>query len=122
MNTAILLVDDEPAVCALLQRVLLQLARDYDLLPVPDGATALAQLAQRPIALVLTDYRMPDMDGVALTAAIKAAMPQCPVVLMTGYPTPELQHNARLAGADFFLPKPFPLSLLEAMVRAALVR
>ena len=120
MNATILLVDDEPAVLALLRQIMHDLAEVYDVIPVPDGARALAQFAQRPVALVVTDYRMPDMDGVALTAEIKAAAPQCQVILMTGHPTPEIQHNARVAGADFFLPKPFPLAQLNAMVRAAL--
>lgn len=96
------------------------LARDYDLVAVADGAMALALVELRSVALVLTDYRMPDMDGVALTSAIKTVAPQCPVVLMTAYATPEVEQRGHAAGADFFLAKPFPLSELEVTVRAAL--
>jgi two-component system, response regulator, stage 0 sporulation protein F len=120
MSATILLVDDEPAVLAILRRVLHDLAGDYDLITAPDGATALDLIAQRPIALVITDYQMPDMDGVALTEAIKVAAPQCSVVLMTGYPTPETQHRARMAEADFYLSKPFRLDQLTAIVQATL--
>jgi DNA-binding NtrC family response regulator len=120
MYPTILIVDDEPVVLALLRRVMHELAVDYDVLPISDGATALAVIAQRSVVLVMTDYRMPDMDGVALTTAIKAAAPQCRVILTTGYATPEIWQRAAAAGADAFLPKPFPFHQLEAVVRRVL--
>src|SRR5262250_3176454 len=80
LHPTIILVDDEPAVLAILHRIMHDLARDYDVIPVPDGAAALIQIAQRPVALVITDYQMPDMDGVALTTAINPQAPSCPVV------------------------------------------
>jgi DNA-binding NtrC family response regulator len=68
---------------------------------------------------VITDLRMPDMNGVALTAAIKAVAPLCPVILMTGNLTPEIHQRALVVGVDHFLPKPFPFDQLAAMVRGA---
>jgi CheY-like chemotaxis protein len=120
MDAMILLVDDEPAVLALIRRIMHELASNYDLIAVPDGATALALLANRPAALVITDYHMPDMDGVALTEAIKAAAPQCPVVFMTAYP--DARHRAEAAGADFFLSKPFQFAQLAAIVQTVLAK
>jgi DNA-binding NtrC family response regulator len=122
MKPAIILVDDETFVLAILERILTELAPGYDLLSIADGATALTLFAERPIVLVLTDLRMPDMDGVALTVAIKAVAPQCPVVLMTGYPSPDIRQRADAAGVDFFLPKPFPFEQFVSTVRAALGR
>jgi two-component system, response regulator, stage 0 sporulation protein F len=122
MHTAILLVDDEPSVLAIFRRVMQDLVEEYELITVADGATALALIAERPVALVITDQRMPDMDGVALIEAIKAVAPECPVVLMTGYPAPEVRQRARAVGADFFLSKPFPFNELEAIVRASLAQ
>lgn len=120
MEPMILLVDDEPAVLALIRRIMHELAGNYDLIAVPDGATALALLANRPAALVITDYHMPDMDGVTLTEAIKAAAPQCPVVFMTAYP--EARHRAEAAGADFFLSKPFRFAELATIVQKVLAK
>jgi DNA-binding NtrC family response regulator len=120
LHPTILLVDDDPAVLLLLSRIMHKLAEGYDVISVPDGTTALAQIAQRPIACVITDYRMPDMDGVALTAAIKAAVPTCPVILISGHLPPEIEHHAGVVGVDFFLHKPFPLAQLDTVVRAAL--
>jgi CheY-like chemotaxis protein len=120
MNPAIILVDDETAVLTILKRILAKLAPDYDVVAVVNGAAALALIAQRPVALVLTNLSMPGMDGVALTAAIKAIAPQCPVILMTGASTDEFQQRAEAAGVDFLLPKPFRREQLAAMVGAAL--
>jgi len=120
MEPMILLVDDEPIVLALIRRIMHDLAGQYDLIAVRDGATALAQLAQRPAVLVITDYHMPDMDGVMLTEAIKAVAPQCPVLLMSAYP--EARQRAEVVGADFFLAKPFQLTQLATIVQTALAQ
>jgi CheY-like chemotaxis protein len=120
MNPAIILVDDETFVLTLLERILAELAADYQLLSVVNGAAALTLMAQRPVALVITDLRMPTMDGIALTKAIKAIAPQCPVILMTGSPSPEIHQRGQAAGVDFFLPKPFPFDQFTATVRTAL--
>jgi CheY-like chemotaxis protein len=122
MNPAIILVDDEAMVRALIGRIMHEAVSDYELIAVADGATALALFAERPIALVLTDQHMPDMDGVALTVAIKAVAPQCPVVLMTGSATREVRKRAEAARVDFLLLKPFGFEQLETIVRAMLGR
>jgi DNA-binding NtrC family response regulator len=122
MNPAILLVDDESAILAILRRLIRELAPNYDLVTVSDGAAALATIALRQVVLVMTDQLMPDMDGVALTVAIKTVAPQCPVILMTGYATSEIQQRAKAAGVDYFLAKPFQFDQLVSTVRAALRR
>jgi DNA-binding NtrC family response regulator len=122
MHPAIILVDDEPVVLAIVRRVLRDKAPNYDVITAPNGATALTLIAQRPVVLVITDYWMPDMDGVMLTEAIKVVMPQCPVILMTGYPSLRLHQRGLAAGVEYFLTKPFQLEEFAAMVRAALAQ
>src|SRR5688572_17728448 len=112
MNPVIILVDDESAILAILRRLIRELAPNYDLVTVSDGAAALATIALRQVVLVMTDQLMPDMDGVALTVAIKTVAPQCPVILMTGYATSEIQQRAKAAGVDYFLAKPFQFEQL----------
>ena len=77
-NPAIVLVDDEPAMLGMLHALVRDRAPGYDVVAVSDGGTALAEATQRPIALLITDYRMPRMDGVALISALKAIAPPCP--------------------------------------------
>jgi two-component system, response regulator, stage 0 sporulation protein F len=122
MNPVIILVDDESAILAILRRLIRELAPNYDLVTVSDSAAALATIALRPVVLVMTDQLMPDMDGVALTVAIKTFAPLCPVILMTGYATSEIQQRAKVAGVDYFLTKPFPFDQFVSTVRAALRR
>lgn len=120
MIPAIVLVDDSAVTLALIRRILQEAVPDYELVDAVNSAAALALIAERPVALVITDQHMPGMDGIALTAAIKAAVPQCPVILMTGAAGPELEQRAETVGVDYFLPKPFRFDQLATMVRAAL--
>jgi CheY-like chemotaxis protein len=122
MNPAILLVDDDSIVLTLMHHMMHAVAPDYELLSVEHGVGALALMAQQPVVLVITDQHMPDMDGITLTAAIKGVTPQCPVLLMTGSPCPEVHQRALAAGVDHVLAKPFRIDQLAAMVRAALAQ
>jgi CheY-like chemotaxis protein len=119
-SPAIVVVDDAPDVRAILCHLLRHLAVGYDVIAVPDGPTALTQITQRPIALVITDQRLAGMDGVTLTGAIKAAAPQCQVVLLSGCLTRDLERRGRAAGADASLSKPFAYDEFAAVVEAML--
>ncbi len=100
MNPTIVLVDDSPVTLALMRRILQEVVPDYELIDIVHSAAALSLIVERPVALVITDQHMPGMDGLALTEAIKATVPQCPIILMTGSATPELEQRAEIAGAD----------------------
>lgn len=113
---AILLVEDEHSIIGLLRRLLRNLVHEYEIVPCGDGAQALAALAGRNIALVVTDYRMPELDGIELTRRIKAAAPHIPVLMITAYPSPEVAARAREAGVDRFMAKPFTLEVLERAI------
>jgi len=117
---AIILVEDEPDILIILHRILRDLTGGYDIIPVHDGAHALAQLALRPVPLLITDYNMPEMTGVDLTRAVKAVAPETVVVLITAYGTAALERKGRAAGVDHYLTKPFALDHLEQIVRATL--
>lgn len=113
---AILLVEDEHSIIALLRRLIRNLAQAYEVVPCTDGVQALAALAGRRVALVITDYRMPELDGIELTRQLKAAAPHIPVLMITAYPSPEVAARARAAGVDRFMGKPFTLEVLEQAI------
>lgn len=119
-NPAIILVEDEPDILIILHRLMRDLTGGYDILTVNGGADALAQLELRPVPLVITDYNMPGMNGLQLTAAIKETSPRTRVVMITAYATPELERKARDQRVDYYLPKPFPLDRLEQIVKEVL--
>lgn len=119
-NPAIVLVEDEPDILSILHRLMRDLTGGYDIVTVSSGFDALAQIALRSVPLVITDYNMPGMNGLQLTAAIKETSPDTRVVLITAYATPELEKRAREQRVDHWLPKPFPLDRLEQIVRDTL--
>ncbi|MCA0400685.1 MAG: response regulator [Proteobacteria bacterium] len=118
----ILIVDDEPAVRAPLVRALE--IDGHAVEEAIDGADALARIAEADqlFDLMISDIRMPVMDGIALTLAVAAERPGFPIVLMTGYA--EQRERAReLEGlVEDVLTKPFPLAEFRAAIRAVLER
>ena len=79
----VLVVDDEPLLCAVAEAWLL--ADHHKVVTAENGAEALAQLAAGLFDLVITDKAMPEMNGEQLAAAISKAIPNLPVILMTGF-------------------------------------
>jgi two-component system, response regulator, stage 0 sporulation protein F len=117
---AVLLVEDEPAILMILRRVLRDVVGSHDIILVEGGAEALEQLALRPVPVLITDYRMPGIDGMQLTRAIKAAWPATRIIMITADLGADVEALAYAAGVDFFLVKPFPVEDLRQIVRAAL--
>ena len=79
----ILLVDDDPATRILLTRILEQ--PDYVFTEADHGIQALELLEKSCFDLVITDLRMPDLDGIAFAVRARARWPHIPIVLMSGY-------------------------------------
>ena len=117
---AIVLADDEPTVRLILCRMLAAVAPGYELVAVGTGYDALAAVATRPVALLITDYNMPGMNGVELTQHVKATAPATRIVLLTAYVSAELEQLSKAAGVDHFLAKPFSFDQLAAIVRKSL--
>jgi DNA-binding NtrC family response regulator len=117
---AIVLVDDEPDVRHLLRRILMYAVGSCELIAVGTAVEALATLRTRNVLLLITDYNMPKINGLQLMQAAKKASPTTVVIIISAYVTPELEKGVKKAGADYFLPKPFPFDRLEAIVKAVL--
>src|SRR5262249_57154493 len=83
------------------------------------GAAALQALEERGADVVVTDWRMPDMDGVALMRAIHARRPALPVILVTAHGTVPAAVAAMREGAFDYLTKPFDNDELRALVGRA---
>jgi DNA-binding NtrC family response regulator len=116
----ILVVDDEPQVGRIIQRVLHEVRPQHEIIAVTHPRAAIEHLHGRRCALLITDFKMPDQNGMELTMAIKGHSPHTQVLLMTAYSTAILRRIAKHQGADFYLPKPFRLTDLEDLVNAAL--
>src|SRR5689334_17723640 len=114
----ILVVDDE----ANLRRVLsAQLARDgYDVHTAEDGEAALAFLKEHHIDLLITDLRMPRLDGMDLLRAALRDDPSRPVVMITAHGTVDTAVEAMKTGAFDYISKPFDQNEVRVVVKKAL--
>ena len=115
----ILLVDDEEGVRGFLMRGLVM--DGHSVTVATNGGEALDKLtANGGFDLVLTDIRMPVMDGIALALAAKRDFPKVVVLLMTGYADQRERARGLDAIVDGVLTKPFSLAELKAAVGKAL--
>lgn len=114
----ILVVDDDPVVGKSFNRVLD--GKGYLVVTAHDGPEALNRLAEGEYDLVVTDIRMPGMDGIEVTERVKAKRPWIPVVIVTGYGTEDNETRARAAGVAGFLRKPLAPTDIENSARLAL--
>jgi heterodisulfide reductase subunit A len=112
----ILVVDDEPAVRNSLKEWLVN--EGFSAVQTAEsGARALEMLAQTPFQLMLSDIKMPGMDGVELLTQAKAAHPDLTVIMMTAYATVETAVEAMKIGAVDYFMKPFdPTIMIPLMV------
>lgn len=115
----ILIVDDEAAIRTVMARAL---GGKYECLTAADGGAALELLkSDGEIKLMLSDIRMPEMDGVELLKRAKALRPDLVCILLTAYGTVDLAVAAMKEGADDFLTKPITdLDQLELRVERSL--
>jgi DNA-binding NtrC family response regulator len=114
----VLVVDDDPVVGKSFTRVLT--AKGYTVINAHNAAEALEQLRQSEVDLVVTDIRMPGMDGLELAEAVKARKPWTPVVIVTGYGTVADEARAKAAGVSAFLHKPVSPELMQGTAEEAM--
>lgn len=114
----VLVVDDEIANREALQRILVR--EGYEAVHVASGEEALDALRAAPFQLLLTDLKMPRMDGVELLRAARVVAPDVEVVLMTAYGTVEAAVEAMREGAYDFLTKPLKRHELLRSIEKAL--
>jgi CheY-like chemotaxis protein len=114
----VLVVDDDPDMVGTCVRILQQ--GGYDCLTATGGREALDLLRRHRLDLILTDLRMPEMDGLTLLAHARRDAPRVPVVILTAYGSMETARQAREAGAAAYLAKPFGVGELRDVVAQVL--
>lgn len=118
----ILLVEDDPAVRKVTIRLLEYLK--YSVVAVEGGKDAISTVQNQSncFDLVMTDYSMPDMDGVELTLNLKRLIPDMPVILCTGADNRSDDQVVFESGVTEILPKPFTKSELGHSIKRAVER
>ena len=114
----VLVVDDDPVVGKSYDRVLT--GKGYSVITAHDAAEALQRMREAEVDLVVTDIRMPGMDGLELAETLHARRPWTPVLIVTGYGTEADEARAKAAGVSAFLHKPLSPEMIEASTAEAL--
>ena len=110
----ILLVDDEENYRELIAKVLTKAG--YAVLQAADGMGALSLLERSNVDLVISDILMPVLNGYALVARLREKWPDMPVILTTGFLSPDAAKSMMKGSVDF-IPKPINAETLLDMVR-----
>jgi two-component system response regulator PilR (NtrC family) len=114
----VLVVDDEQAMREFLS-VLLE-KQGHRVIVASDGEQALRIVAGQPLDLVISDIRMPKVDGIKLLAGIRGQHAHLPVILITAYASSDSTIQAMRLGADDYITKPFRLDEIRLVVEKAL--
>ena len=105
MAASVLVIDDEPKIGRLLKRTLRSGALDVESCVDPEAG--LQRLREQPFDIVITDLRMPGMDGLEVLRRARVIRPLCEVVLMTAHATVATAREALKQGAVDYITKPF---------------
>jgi DNA-binding NtrC family response regulator len=113
----ILIIDDEAIVRTSCRKCLIP--EGYDVDSAENGIAGLRLVESNTYDLILTDLKMPDMDGIEFLAKIRETHPKAKVIMITGYSTSEHAELAIQSGAYNYIEKPFtPETLVKAVQEA----
>src|SRR5258708_15520337 len=102
----VLIVDDDPALLQALPHALRLRMAEVTVDTAESAATALKLIVDRDYDAIVTDIKMPGMDGLELVAEIRARFPETPILVITGHGEHALAINALRGGAYDFIQKP----------------
>jgi diguanylate cyclase (GGDEF)-like protein len=117
-NIRILIVDDEQSARDIIGDILSE--EGFQVTTTASAQKALQQLEQAAFDLIISDLRMPGMDGIALTKNVKSLGIDVPIIVITGYGTIEDAVDSMKAGAYDFITKPFNIDHIRLTVDKAL--
>jgi DNA-binding NtrC family response regulator len=114
----ILVIDDEKIVRISCKKCLMPEGYDVDI--AGNGLEGLQLTGANQYDLILTDLKMPDLDGMEFLTKIRDTQPEAKVIMITGYSTVEHAEEAMKRGAYYYIEKPFTPDTLISAVREAL--
>ena len=112
----VLIVDDEETLTWSMAKSLSKDKDKYEVLIANNGREALQLLKTNKIDLVITDIRMPDINGLDLLVMIKKEFAETKVIIMTAYGSSDVQKEANQRGSLFYIEKPFEISEIRKII------
>ena len=119
-NPRILVVDDEPIVCESCKRILDEEGYEVDV--ALSGQEAFEKMKRDTYDVVLTDLKMPGIDGMEVLRTLRKDYPETMVIMITGFSTVETAVEAMKLGAFDYIPKPFTPDEVSIVVKKAIER
>ena len=116
----ILIVDDEQTLVFFLRRGLSEAGLNCEVHVVSSGEEALAKLVLEKYQVLVTDLKMPGINGLTLASAARSLHPTIGIVLMTAYGSREVEYEAEQLMVDGYLTKPFQMEILRDLVEQIL--
>jgi len=120
MKKNVLIVDDDQEMLVALENGFSKYGDTFVVITAEDGRIAIEKLKGNTISLIVTDLKMPRLDGFALLQHVMENYPDIPVIVITGYSTPDMEKMAREGGAVGYIAKPFMLDSLARKIMATL--
>jgi DNA-binding response OmpR family regulator len=112
----VLIVDDEETLTWSMAKSLSKDRDKYEVIIANNGKEALSLLKKDKIDLVISDIRMPDINGLDLLVRIKMEHPQTKVIIMTAYGSSDVQKEANRRGSLFYIEKPFEINDIRKII------
>ncbi len=112
----VLIVDDEETLTWSMAKSLSKDRNKYEVLVANNGKEALGHLKRNKIDLMITDIRMPDINGLDLLLRAKKEYPETKVVIMTAYGSSDIRREANRRGSLYYVEKPFEISEIRRII------
>jgi YesN/AraC family two-component response regulator len=112
----VLIVDDEETLTWSMAKSLSKDKDKYEVFIANNGREALNYLEKNRIDLVITDIRMPDINGLDLLVKVRKEYPQTKVIIMTAYGSSDVQKEANQRGSLYYVEKPFEISDIRKII------
>lgn len=116
----ILIVEDDSHISRIIQLSMPELDLPHSVDTALSAEEGLELWHKQPYDLLLTDYNLRGMNGLKLIGLLKAEHATAPMILFTAYDTPQIVREARALGVAAYLPKPFFMDDMLAVIRANL--
>jgi len=111
----ILVVEDDEDLCDVLVEMLRR--GGYETVVAENGKAGLKKFRSQSFSLVITDIRMPVMDGLSMLKTIRKEDSKVPIIVITAYPSVDSAVESLMEGADYYIVKPIKIEDLEAKIR-----